>query len=79
MLAGSKEIFSICNSLVIQYESRKQTETYITPVPWTGTVAHTSRNEVMITGTEVKWEKMRSLVLELETLMKEDKAPHKRL
>ena len=29
--------------------------------------------------TQVKWEKMRSLVLELDILMREDGVPHKRL
>ena len=29
---------SICNSLGIQYASRKRTETSLTPAPWTGTV-----------------------------------------
>ena len=42
-------------------------------------MAHTSSNEVVIIVTEVKWENMRSLVLDLEALMSEDKVPHKRL
>ena len=32
---------SICNSLGIQYASRKRTYTSLTPGPWAGTVAHT--------------------------------------
>ena len=38
---------------------------------------HTSINEVVIKVTEVKWGKMRSLVLEMETLMIEDRVTHK--
>ena len=40
-------------------------------------MAHTSNKEVVITVTQIKWGKTRSLVLELETLMREDRVPHK--
>ena len=40
-------------------------------------MAHTSNKEVATTVTQIKWEKTRSLVLELETLMREDRVPHK--
>ena len=39
-------------------------------------MAHTSNKEVAITVTHIKWEKARSLVLELETLMREDRVTH---
>ena len=47
--------FSICNSLGIQYASRKQIKTSLTPGPWVVTVVHTSNKEVVITVTRVKW------------------------
>ena len=53
----------ICNLLGIQDAYRKRTEPSLTPVPWWGTVTHTSRNEVVITAKEVKWGKTRILVL----------------
>ena len=56
---------------------RNQAEPSLTLVPLEGTVAHTSNKEVEITVTQIKWEKTRSLVPELETLMKEDMVPHK--
>ena len=40
---------------------------------------HTSNKEVEITVNQIKWGKTRSLVLEMETLMREDRVPHKRL
>ena len=40
---------------------------------------HTSNKEVSIIVTQVKLVKTRSLVLELETLMREYRLPHKRL
>ena len=46
--------------------------------PMAVTLAHTSNKEVAITATHIKWGK-RSLVLELETLMREDRVSHKRL
>ena len=70
---------STCNSLGIQDAYRKQTETYLTPDPWAGTVAHTSNKKVAITVTQIKGKKTRSLVLELEKLMREDRLPHNRL
>ena len=48
---------SICNSLGIQYASRKQKEPSLTPGPWAVTVAHTSINEVVITVTRLNWGK----------------------
>ena len=74
-----KRDFSTCKSLGIQDASRKRTENYLTPCPWSGTVVHTSNKEVEITATRIKWEKTRSLVLELEKLMREDRLPHNRL
>ena len=56
---------------------RKRTETSLTPGPWTVTVAHTSNKELVITVTQVKWGKTRILVLELETLMRDYRVPHK--
>ena len=79
MLSGRQEIYSTCNSLGILDASRKRTEPSLTPDPWAGTVAHTSNKEVEITVTRSKWGETRSLVLELETLMREDRVPHKRL
>ena len=42
-------------------------------------MAHILINEVVITVTEVKWGKMRSVVIDLDMLIREDKVPHKRL
>ena len=42
-------------------------------------MAQNPNKEVEITVTQIKWGKKRSLVLELETLMREDRVPHKRL
>ena len=42
-------------------------------------MAQTSKKEVVITVTQVKWEKTRTLVIELETFMREYRVPHKRL
>ena len=78
-MAGSKEIFSTCNSLGIQDASRKRTEPSLTPDPWAVILAHTSNKEVAITATQIKWEKTSSLFLELETLMREDRVLHTRL
>ena len=36
-----------------------------------------SNKEVARKATHIKWEKSRSIVLELETLMREDRVPHK--
>ena len=60
MLAGIKEIFSICNSLEIQYVSRKNTEPSLTLGPCTGTVSHTPNKEVAIIMTQIKWGKKES-------------------
>ena len=40
-------------------------------------MAHTSNKEVAITVTQVKWYKTRSHVLELDTLMREERVYHK--
>ena len=42
-------------------------------------MAHTFNKEVATTATQIKWGKTRSLVLELETLTREERVPHKRL
>ena len=42
-------------------------------------MAHTSNKEVEITVKQVKWVKTRILALEMETLMREERVPHKRL
>ena len=60
---AAKRFCSICNSLGIKDAPRKLTEPPLTPVPWAGTVAHTSNKEVAITVTHIKWEKTRSIVL----------------
>ena len=74
---AAKRFCSIFNSLGIQDASRKRTEYSLTPGPWAGTVEHTSNKEVAITVTHNKWEKTRSLVQEMEILMREDRVPHK--
>ena len=60
MLAGSKDIFSICNLLGIKDASRKRTESPLNTVPWEGTVSQTSNKEVEITATHIKWKKKKS-------------------
>ena len=57
----------------------KWTKPSLTLGPWTRTVAHTSNKEVAIKVTQNKIGKIRSLVLELDTLMREVRVPHKRL
>ena len=42
-------------------------------------MAHTSNKEVATTVTQIKWEKTKIIVLELEILMREDRLTHKRL
>ena len=74
---AAKIFFSIFNSLGIQDASMKRTEPSLTLGPWAGTVSHTSNKEVEITVNQIKWEKIRSIVLELETLIREDRVPHK--
>ena len=72
MLEGSKQAFSICISLGVQDASRKRTEYSLPLGPWAGTMAHTSNKEDVITVTQVKWEKMRIIVKEMETLARGD-------
>ena len=67
---AAKRFYLICNSLGIQYASRKRTEPSLTLGLWAGTVAHTSNKVLVITVTPVKWGKTRSLLLELEILMR---------
>ena len=58
MLGRQQRNFVIfVNSLGIQDASRTRNEPSLTLDPWTGTVAHTSSNEVVITMMEVKWKK----------------------
>ena len=38
---------------------------------------HTYNKEVVITVTQIKWEKTRIIVLELKILMREERVPHK--
>ena len=45
--------------------------------PWAGTVAYTLNKELATKVTHIKWEKTRSLVLEPETLKREDRVTHK--
>ena len=68
----------ICIPLGIKDVSRKRTEPYPILEPWAETVAHTCINEVVISIMEVKWGGKESF-LDMETLLKEDRVPHKTL
>ena len=68
-----------CNSLGIQDAARKRTAPSLTPGPWAGTVTHT-KTAVVATVSEVKWQKVKDLIEELEEMMKHPEVlPHKRL
>ena len=67
-----------CTRLGIQDASRKRTAPTQQPGPWAGTVVHTHEG-VVATVSSVKWERTRSLILELRDLHQERAIPHKRL
>jgi len=82
--AAAKRLCSTFNSLGIQDSSRKRTGPSRKQGPWAGTVVHTE-GEVVATVTDVKWEKTRSLIQELQVMLDQGTAattrsvPRKRL
>ena len=54
---AAKRFCSICNSLGIQYVSRKRKELSLPPGPWVGTVGHTLEKELLIRVSKVKIKK----------------------
>ncbi|KAL7468881.1 hypothetical protein ACHAXS_009127 [Conticribra weissflogii] len=76
---AARRFSSILTHLGIQDASRKRTEPSQQPGPWAGTVSHTTPN-LMVTVTEVKWEKTRQGVREVESMLRKPEAmPRKRL
>ena len=71
MLGGHKEFrFSVLKEW---HTGRGQKEDFPSqePVPWAGTVCHTSRGEIIGIVSQEKWEKTRALVTELAAMVAE--------
>ena len=75
---ASRRFASVCSHLGIQDAARKRTEPSRTPGPWAGSVIHTE-DGVRALVTQKKWDKIKSLIAELEQMSKLEKVPRKRL
>ena len=67
--AAARRLASVEASYGIQDRAAKRTFPSPTPGPWAGTVSHTDRHEVAGLMSEEKWDKTRSLILELVELI----------